>query len=128
MTPKLYIGIGKVLFIGPLDAIPPHSCMVPKFAAGLDRTFRILVEGEVQVTRSRYVAAGLVREMQAFGGRLAVLLIDPDLKVETCWDEAAVSSTCKNWPKRFTLKRGAAYPLDWGCRRRRSSNRASSPM
>ena len=90
MTPKLYIGIGKVLFIGPLDAIPPHSCMVPKFAAGLDRPFRIIVEGEVQVTRSRYVAAGLVREMQAYGGRLAVLLIDPDLKVETQWDEAVV--------------------------------------
>lgn len=103
IAPKLYIGIGKVLFIGPIDTVPAHRCMVPVFSAGLDRTFRVDVEGDDRITRSRYVAAGLMREVQAYGGRLAVLLIDPDLAVASPWDEAAAIANLQTLAEAFNV-------------------------
>lgn len=112
-APKLYVGVGTVLFIGPVEAVPPHRGIVPKFAAGLDRAFRIDVEGDVQVTRSSYVAAGLVREVQAYGGRLAVLMIDPDLAFVSSWDEDAVIENLQTLAEGFNLEawRGLSFAL-----------------
>jgi AraC-like DNA-binding protein len=103
LTPKLYVGVGQVLFIGAVDVVPEHRGIVPKFAAGLDRPFRINVEGDVQVTRSLFLAAGLSREVNAYGGRLAVLLLDPDLAVVSPWNEAAVLENLHTLADAFDL-------------------------
>jgi hypothetical protein len=103
ITPKLYIGIGKVLFIGPIDTVPAHRCMVPVFSAGLDRTVRVDVEGDDRITRSRYVGAGLLREVQAYGSRLAVMLIDPELAVASPWDEDAAIANLQTLAEEFNV-------------------------
>ena len=82
MVPQLYIGIGKVLYIGNVDHIPVHRCVAPVFAAGLDRTFAVQVDGQEKIGRTLFVAAGVDRSVDAFGQRLAVLLIDPGMKFE----------------------------------------------
>lgn len=104
MIPKIYVGVGQVLFIGPVKAVPTHRGIVPKFAAGLDRSFSISVEGVVHVTRSFYLAAGIQREVQAYGGRLAVLLLDPDLAVVSPWNEATAIKSLQTLAEAFDLE------------------------
>jgi AraC-like DNA-binding protein len=81
---KLYIDIGKVLFLGPVDSVATHRCVVPIFAAGLDRDFEVCVtSGSAQQyrnsSRCQWAKAGVPRSVQGFGGVMGVMLIDPGL-------------------------------------------------
>jgi methylphosphotriester-DNA--protein-cysteine methyltransferase len=84
----LYIDVGKVLYLGSVDSVPTHRCVVPIFAAGLDRDFEVCVTNTSSTSevkeyrksaRCQWAKAGVARSVQGFGGVMGVMLIDPGL-------------------------------------------------
>jgi AraC-like DNA-binding protein len=85
---KLYIDIGKVLFVGPVESVATHRCVVPMFAVGLDREFEVCVSSnsvgndspEYRMSaKFQWAKAGLARSVHGFSGVMGVMLIDPGL-------------------------------------------------
>jgi AraC-like DNA-binding protein len=63
--------------------IPDHACAGTVIAVGLDREFELRVEGQhPQHGRCLLAPAGATRSVDAYGGRLAVCLIDPGISAQ----------------------------------------------
>ena len=75
----LVIDVGKILFVTTVGEVPEHRAMVPLFAAGLDGEYEITVGGVERRFRTSIAPADLVRRVNGFGKRMAVMAIDPAL-------------------------------------------------
>lgn len=92
----LFVGLGRVLFIGPWATTAEHTPMVPIFGAGLDGDIHLDIAGDPFDGRFVHVPAGVPREVNAFGGRLAVMPFDPAHEVTYDSDEQqAIDLLCE---------------------------------
>lgn len=90
MSTRLIVDVGRLLYIGPVGVVPNHRCTGTVVAFGLDGEFEVVTAQDRQVLRCGCVAAGEDRAVDAFGGRLGVLVVDPELSVTTPLDTARV--------------------------------------
>lgn len=94
-VPKLFVEIGRVLYIGPWEEAAEHTPMVPIFGAGLDGDISLVIDGEPFNGRTVSVPSGTPRSVNAFGRRLAVMPFDPAHGTIGSVDEpAAIDALC----------------------------------
>lgn len=73
----LVVDGGRILFVTTVGEVPEHRAMVPLFAAGLDGEYEVTVGGVERRFRTSIAPADLVRRINGFGKRMAVMAIDP---------------------------------------------------
>ncbi|MEZ4440068.1 MAG: AraC family transcriptional regulator [Polyangiaceae bacterium] len=92
--PLLIVDDRRVLFIGPVDHVPPHAPMVPVFGGGVEHPYGLRIDGETRSVRAAVVGAQVSREVFAHGELLAVMPFDPGLlrRGETLDEDGAVAA------------------------------------
>ena len=73
----LVVDGGRILFVTTVGEVPEHRAMVPLFAAGLGGEYEVTVGGVERRFRTSIAPADLVRRINGFGKRMAVMAIDP---------------------------------------------------
>jgi AraC-like DNA-binding protein len=104
--PTLIVDFGLLLYIGHFGAVPSHDCAGTVVALGLDDDFALTTRQRVERVRVAVVPSGVVRAVDGGGTRMAVGVVDPDLRVQATPDDAtlleaahsvAAGGTQANW-------------------------------
>jgi AraC-like DNA-binding protein len=90
---NLVLDVGRVLFVGPLGALPAHQTSASALVVGMERSFDLIVDDITTSHRVAYVPSKTLHAVDFHGARSAVLFFDPGTApLEAVYDEAQLIS------------------------------------
>ena len=89
MLAHLVLDIGRALYVGELDSVPPHRAAVAALLVGLERDFELVIDGVTTTHRATIVPALTEHALEFHVSQVAVLYFEPgtqlaDVPLDPC--------------------------------------------
>jgi len=112
--PRLIVDYGLLAYIGAIADVSSHDCAGTVVALGLEREFELTLPDGAARVRAAVVPPGMPRSVDGGGGRMAVCVVDPDLRVSMPSAPEALLTLAQQLDGAHDLTRWPAFRLALG--------------